>query len=202
MHCHALPAARTGLSSGPAPTLRSGSPPTPPTYARSQPTICPPQGSSSLEPPEEHGHISRISTGGWSHNRSACSSRRTGRHPRRGGHPVAPQLSWTILVVSWQLGASRHRRSLPIGIGCSDEVGSLAGASREAVSMPPPRLQLPAPSPRRTPGIGKNEHLCCPLGEKGEAFQTKGTLDTPLPLPWRGRPRPVSPAKAHHGASV
>ena len=139
--------------------------------------IYPPQGSSSLEPPEEHGHISRRSTGGWSPDRPACSSSRTGRHPRRGGHPVAPQLSWAILVVSWQLGAFRHRRSLPIGIGCSDEVGSLAGASREAVSMPPPRLQLPAPSPRRTPGIGKNEHLCCPLGEKG--IFPKMTLDTP-----------------------
>ena len=150
----------------------------PPTRDRSP--ICPPQGSSSLEPPEEHGHISRRSTGGWSPNRPACSSSRTGRHPRRGGHPVAPQLSWTILVVSWPSAAPRHRRSLPIGIGCSDEVGSFAGASREAVSMPPPRLQLPAPSPRRTPGIGENEQLRCPLATWRKRKLSKGDAGHPL----------------------
>ena len=85
-----------------------------------------------------------------------------------------------MMVMSWRLGAPRHRRSLPIGSSCSDEVGSLAGAWREAVSMPPPRLQLLTLSPRiarRTPGIGENEQLRCPLGEK-ESFP-KGTLVRP-----------------------
>ena len=72
-----------------------------------------------------------------------------------------------MMVMSWRLGAPQHRRSLPIGSSCCDEVGSLAGAPGVAVSMRPPRLQLPTPSPRRTPGIGENEQLRCPLGEKG-----------------------------------
>ena len=40
-----------------------------------------------------------------------------------------------MMVMSWRLGARPHRLSLPIGNGCSDEVGSLAGAWRVTLSM-------------------------------------------------------------------
>ena len=156
MLCHSLPAARGCEVGRPRHRAAAHPPLRPPT--RDYSSIFPPQGSSSLEPPKEHGQSSRRSTGGWSPDRRACPLSRPGRHPRRGGHPVALQLSWAILVVAWYLDAPRHRRSLPIGSGCSNEVGSLAGSWREAVSMPPLRLRLPAPSPARTPGIGASNH--------------------------------------------
>jgi hypothetical protein len=172
MLCHSLPAARGCEVGRPRHRAAAHPPPRPPTLAYSP--IFPPRSSRSLEPPEEHGQHSRGSSRGWSPERRGCPRSRASRHPRRGGHPVAPQLSWAMLVVSLRLGAPRHRRSLPIGSSCSDEVGSLAGARREAVSLPPPRLRLPTASPRRTPGIGENEQLRCPLGEKGSF--PKGTL--------------------------
>ena len=147
MHWHGAHGAAQWVGPG----LRAAAchPRRPPT--RDYSPIYQPRSSSRLEPPEEHGHCLRGSTGGWSPDRRACPCSRPGRHPRRGGHPVAPQLSWTILVVSWPSAAPRHRRSLPIGNHCLcfNEVGSLAGGWREAVSMPPSRLQLPTPSPRR-----------------------------------------------------
>ena len=82
-----------------------------------------------------------------------------------------------MMVVSWRLGAPRHRLSLPKPNDCSDQHGFLAGASGVAVSMPPLRSQLPAPSPRRTPRIGEQEQLRCPLAEKGSF--PKVTLDPP-----------------------
>ena len=125
-------------------------------------------------------------------DRRGCPGSQDSRHPRRGGHPVTPQLSWTILVVSWPSAALRHRRSLPIGNGCCDEVqvGSLAGACREAVSMPPLRLRLPAPSPARTPGIGASNHH---HGHSGERKLAKGVRWT-APIGGRRGARLTSPA--------
>ena len=176
-HALALAPSCTRLCSGSAPTPRSRSPPAPTTYARLQPHL----PTAELQAPRAarrgFGHCSRGSSRGWSPELRGCPRSRASRHPRRGGHPVAPQLSWAMLVVSLRLGAPRHRRSLPIGSSCSDEVGSLAGAWREAVSKPPPRLRLPTPSPRRTPRIGASSHLRCPLAEKGSF--PKVTLDPP-----------------------
>ena len=175
MHWHSLPAARGCAVGRPRRRAAAHPPLRPPTLAYSP--ICPPRSSRSSEPPEEVGHRSRGSRGGWAPDRRGCPGSRGSRPQRRRRPLVAPHWSWAMLVVSWRLGAPRHRRSLPIGSSCSDEVGSLAGAWREAVSMPPPRLRLPTPSPRRTPGIGENEQLRCPLGEKGSF--PKMTLDTP-----------------------
>ena len=176
---HALPSAPscTGLSSGSDLTLRSGSPPTPPTYARSQPTICQPRSSSSLEPPEEVGHRSRGSRGGWAPDRRGCPGSRASQHPRRGGHPVAPQWSWPILVVSSRLVLRPNRHAPLWPSGCSAEHGTLAAAWREALSKRPTRLRLRSPSPGRAVVHFRSGHLRCPLGEKGSF--PKMTLDTP-----------------------
>ena len=175
MLCHSLPAARGCEVGRPRHRAAAHPPPRPPTLAYSP--ICPPRSSRSLEPPEEHGQHSRGSSRGWSPERRGCPRSRASRHPRRGGHPVAPHWSWPMLVVSWRLGAPRHRLSLPNPNGCSDQHGFLAGAWRQASGplQAPIKWLLPAPSPRRTPRIAVCSHLRCTLGEKGSF--PKGTLD-------------------------
>ena len=175
MHWHSLPAARgckvgrTRRRAAAHPSLR------PPTLAYSP--ICPPRSSRSLEPPEEHGQHSRGSSRGWSPERRGCPRSRASRHPRRGGHPVAPHWSWPMLVVSWRLGAPANPFVPVWPNGCSAEVGSLTAAWRDAVSKPPTRLRLRSPSPGRAQVQRDSGHLRCPLGEKGSF--PKGTLDRP-----------------------
>ena len=152
------------------------------------------------------GHRSRGSSRGWSPDHRGCPGSQASRHPRRGGHPVAPQWSWPILVVSWRL-ALRTNCFVPVWPnGCSAEVGSLTAAWRRT------------PSPCRRPGCGfahllpaehrykgipaisachlakkeafqrgrwtaptiaTSSQLRCPLAEKGSF--PKGTLATPTP---------------------
>ena len=106
MHWHSLPAARGCAVGRPRRRAAAHPPLRPPTLAYSP--ICPPRSSRSSEPPEEVGHRSRGSRGGWAPDRRGCPGSRASRHPRRGGHPVAPQLNWAMMVVSWRLGAPRQ----------------------------------------------------------------------------------------------
>jgi hypothetical protein len=175
MHWHSLPAARGCAVGRPRRRAAAHPPLRPPTRAYSP--ICPPRSSRLLEPPKEVGHCSRGWTGGWAPERRGCPGSPGSRPQRRRRPLVALQWSWARLVVSLRLALCLNRRSLPIGNGCSDQHGFLAGASGVAVSMPPLRSQLPAPSPRRTPRIGEQEQLRCPLAEKGSF--PKVTLDTP-----------------------
>ena len=140
MHCHALPAARGCAVGRPRRRAAAHPPLRPPTLAYSP--ICPPRSSRSLEPPEEHGQHSRGSSRGWSPERRGCPRSRASRHPRRGGHPVAPHWSWPMLVVSWRLGAPANPFVPVWPNGCSAEVGSLTAACGET------------PSPSRRPGCG------------------------------------------------
>ena len=173
MHCHALPAAR-GCAVGWSRRRAAAHLPLRP-LTRNYSPICSPQGSSSLKPPEEVGHRSRGSRGGWAPDRRGCPGSRASQHPRRGGHPVAPQWSWPILVVSSRL-VLRPKRNVPLWTsGCSAEHGTLAAAWREALSKRPTRLRLRSPSPGRAVVHFRSGHLRCPLGEKGSF--PKGTLD-------------------------
>jgi hypothetical protein len=175
MHWHSLPAARGCAVGRPRHRAAAHPPLRPPTLAYSP--IFPPRSSRLLEPPEEVDARSRGSSRGWSPDRRGCPCSRGSRPQRRRRPLVAPHWSWAMLVVSLRLALCLNRRSLPIGNGCSDQHGFLAGAWRVAVSLPPLRSQLPAPSPRRTPRIGEQEQLRCPLAEKGSF--PKVTLDTP-----------------------
>ena len=175
MHCHALPAAR-GCAVG-RPRRRAAAhrllcPPT-----RDYSPICPPRSSRLLEPPEEVGHRSRGSTGGWSPDRRGCSSSRGSRPPRRRRPLVAPQWRWIILIVSWRLVLRPNRHAPLWPSGCSAEHGTLAAAWREALSKRPTRLRLRSPSPGRAAVHFRSSHLRCPLAEKGSF--PKGSLATP-----------------------
>jgi hypothetical protein len=86
---HALPCAPscTGLGSGSVPSLRSGSSPVPPTYARSQPNL----PTARLQQPRAARRawslLEKIDSRMVSRPSRACSRSRPDRHPRRGGRP-------------------------------------------------------------------------------------------------------------------
>jgi hypothetical protein len=135
MHWHSLPAARGCAVGRPRHRAAAHPPLRPPTLAYSP--IFPPRSSRLLEPPEEVDARSRGSSRGWSPDRRGCPCSRGSRPQRRRRPLVAPHWSWAMLVVSLRLALCLNRRSLPIGNGCSDQHGFLAGASGVAVSMPP-----------------------------------------------------------------
>jgi hypothetical protein len=132
MLCHSLPAAR-GCAVG-RPRRRAAAHPLLRPPMRDYSPICPPRSSRCAEPPEEVGQRSRGSSRGWSPDRRGCPGSRASRHPRRGGHPVAPHWSWAILVVSSRLGAPANRIVPVWHNGLAGEHGTLAAAWRVAVS--------------------------------------------------------------------
>ena len=175
MHWHSLPAAR-GCAVGRPRCRAAAHPPLPPPTLAYSP-ICPPRSSRSLEPPEEHGQHSRGSSRGWSPERRGCPRSRASRHPRRGGHPVAPHWSWPILVVSSGWCCARNAMyhcgpaAAPLSMGPWRPHGERRSPSGR------PGCFLRSPSPGRAQVHASIQHLRCPLGEKGSF--PKMTLDTP-----------------------
>ena len=165
MHWHSLPAARGCAVGRPRCRAAAHPPLRPPTLAYSP--ICPPRSSRSLEPPEEHGHRSRGSRGGWCPDRRGCPGSRGSRPPRRRRPLVAPQLSWPILVVSLRLGARPGLWGPPAL--CAFEFGlrTLTVAYGSGFRLRLSRWRPSAARPKRAVVPTASGHLRCPLGEKG-----------------------------------
>ena len=133
--------------------------------------------ASTLEPPEEVGHRSRGSRGGWAPDRRGCPGSRGSRPQRRRSALVAPQWRWPMMVVSSRLGARRRRHVPATPNGCSAEHGTLKITYTSGLAMFFSGCGLLSPSPGRAQVHASSGQLRCPLAEKGSF--PKVTLDPP-----------------------
>jgi hypothetical protein len=110
----------------------------------------------------------------------ACPRSRSGRHPGRGGHPVALQLSWPILAVSWSSALPRHCDPCQLAAAAPMSTAPWRPHTRSGWVCGRRRVEEPDAhsfTGGNAPGIAASSHLRCGhLQNKG--WCTRGWVST------------------------